>query len=65
MSLAGLSVVGEFVTLDVPRKAERSQSANTVPVHVDFIPGYSVTRRLRNGMVIVVPSFAERKQGDP
>ena len=58
-------VVGEFVALDVPRKAERSQSTNTVPVHVDFIPGYSVTRRLRNRMVIVVPPFAEGKQGDP
>ena len=53
------------MALDVPREAERSQNTDPVPVHVEFIPGYSVPRRLRNRMVIVVPPFAEGKEGDP
>ena len=65
MSLCGLSMVGEFVTLDVPRKADRLQSANAVPIQVDFIPDNSVTRVLRNRVMIVVPPFAESKQRDP
>ena len=55
----------KLVTLDVPSQADRSQSADAVPVQIDFIPNNPVTRRLRNGVMIVVPSLAEGKQRHP
>src|SRR5271155_3938550 len=55
----------QLVSFDIRGEAQRAQNANAVPVHVDLIPGDSVARRLRNGVMIVVPSFAEGEQGNP
>lgn len=62
---SGLPMVHKFVSLDISRKTERAQSANTIPIQIDFVPCKTVTRGLRNRVMIVVPSFAEGKQGDP
>src|SRR5271155_4522603 len=53
------------MTLDVPRQADRTQSADAIPVQIEFIPNNPVARRLRNSVMIVVPSFAEGQQCDP
>ena len=53
------------MALNVFGKAERSQRADPVPVHVEFIPRKPVARRLRNRVMIVVPALAESKYGNP
>src|SRR6266404_6865631 len=50
---------------DVPRKSKRAQRPDAVPVWIDFIPGDAMPGSLRNRMVIVMPAFAESKNGNP
>src|SRR5689334_2411031 len=53
--LYGFLQLGRF---HVPNQTHGAQNADAVPVEVDLIPGQAVTRRLRVGVVIVVPAFA-------
>src|SRR5580700_6367021 len=50
---------------DVPSEAEGLQGIDAVPVDVHLIPGMAVAGCLRLGMVVIVPAFAKRQDGNP
>ena len=45
--------------------ADLLQEPNLQIRQIQFVPGHAMPRRNRMGMVVVVPAFAERDQGDP
>ena len=52
---------GEF---DIFGPAEAFENADGDPVHIELIPFSAVSRRGRPHVVIIVPAFAERQDGD-
>ena len=55
----------EFLHFDVPRKAERPQCRDSVPVDVDFVPGQAMTGTLGMGVMIIMPAFTKGQQCHP
>jgi hypothetical protein len=60
-----LRIAGFTRQLDIPRQAEPSQSADTVPIQIKFVPGETVTRQLWRSVVVVVPSHSKREKSHP
>src|ERR1700730_4450463 len=50
---------------DVPGKTEFLQRRDSVPVHVNFVPGQAMLSSLRRGVVIVMPAFPKSQDGNP
>ena len=55
----------ELLRLNIPRKAEKAQDQNSIPVGVELVPLHAMTGRLRMGVVVVVPALAKRQHSHP
>jgi hypothetical protein len=52
-------------SLHISRQPDQAQHKDSVPIHIDFVPGQAVTRRLWMSVVVVVPALAKRQQSHP
>src|ERR1043166_7903991 len=55
---------GQLFGFDLSGKAKHLERPDPVPVHVNFIPSETVTRRCGVGMMIIVPALTEDQQCD-
>src|SRR5882757_162422 len=55
----------KFWQRNVPGESERTQRPDPVPVWIDLIPGNAMSCCLGDCMMIVMPAFAESKNGYP
>ena len=55
----------EGAGFDIPCESADAKRGDAVPVGIEFVPGETVTGRLRMGMVVVMPAFAEGEESDP
>ena len=52
----------ELLCFHIPGKTDQAHDPDSIPVHVEFVPGQAMTGRLGMGVVVIVPALTKRQQ---